>query len=320
MATRRSFCFPLSIVLLLTIVVTACAPAAEPTPLPTPARPLRPTFTPTPLLTATPTAIPPTPTPADSPTPLPTDTPAQPPTDTPEPPTATPEPKPVAVVSGSGQVNLRSGPGTAYPVVGNAASGAELEIVGRNQAGDWWQVCCNNGQPAWVVARLVTVRGDAGAIEVAANIPPAPTARPAAPQPTARPQPPQPTQPPAPPAPSYQFVKLSNEARPNSNPIVTFFGGLYNPTRDLNKPVSGYKLIATSPSGERREADFGSSFLRGDPSLPSEFLYNAKIEFPAVDGVYRVWVADPGGNQVAEAWDSPVSGETRTFLPRWKQP
>lgn len=318
MATKRTFWSALCIISLAALLITACAPAAEPTPLPSPERPLRPTFTPTPLLTDTPTAIPATPTPLDTPTPLPTDTPAQPPTDTPEPPTATPEPKPVAVVSGSGQVNLRSGPGTAYPVVGNAASGAELEIVGRNQAGDWWQVCCSGGQPAWVVARLVTTRGDVGNVQVAANIPPAPV------QPTRPPATPRPTTPPAqptsPPAPSYQFVKLSNESRPNSNPIVSFFGGLYNAARDLSRPVTGYKMIVTSPTGERKEADFGPAFLRGDPSLPSEFLYNAKIEFPAVDGVYRVWVADPGGNQVAEAWDSAVSGDTRTFLPRWKQP
>lgn len=313
MSVKRTSRLVWCAVLLAALSITACGPAEEPTPPPTPTRPLRPTFTPTPLSTDTPTPVPPTPTPVDTPTP-------EVPTPTPEPPTPTPETKPVAVVTGSAQVNVRSGPGTAYPQVGQVTGGTELEIVGRNEAGDWWQVCCVNGQEVWVVARLVSVRGDTSAVQVAANIPalpPTPTPRPAAPRPTPRPQPAQPT---SPPAPSFQFVQISNEARPNTNPIVTFFGGLYNATRDLSKPVTGYKMIVVAPSGERKEADFGPVFLRGDPGLPGEFLYNAKIEFPTADGVYRVWVADPGGNQVAQAFESTVSGDTRTFLPRWKLP
>lgn len=311
MSATRAIRSTLSIAVLLSLLLVACGPAAEPTPMPTPTRPLRPTFTPTPQPTDTPTPEPPTP------TPQPTDTPTEPPTATPEPPTPTPEAKPVAVVSGSAQVNVRSGPGTAYPQLGSVARGAELEIVGRNAAGDWWQVCCVNGQPAWIVARLVTVR-NAEAVPVAANIPPPPV------QPTRPPAPrPAPTQPPAPqptPQPAFRFAKYQLEPRPNSNPIVTVFGGLYNRTLDLSKPITGYKLVVQAPWGERKEVEFGEVFLRGDPGLPGEFLYNAKIEFAVADGTYRAWVADPGGNQVAEAWDLAVSGETRTFLARWKEP
>ena len=65
---------------------------------------------------------------------------------------------------------------------------------------------------------------------------------------------------------------------------------------------------------------FGPTYLRGDPGLGSEFFYNAKIEFPFAEGVYRAFVVDSGGNQVSEVWELAVAGETRTFLPRWKQP
>lgn len=314
MSVKRAVWSILSITLVFVVLAAACGPAAEPTPFPTPTRPLRPTFTPTPLATATPTAMPPTPTPAETPTPIPTVTPSEPPTATPEPPT--PAAKPVAVVSGSAQVNVRAGPGTAYTQVGSVPRGVEVEIVGRNAAGDWWQVCCVNGQQVWIVARLVTAR-NAEAVPVAVNIPTPP------PQPTRPPAPPpQPTQPPAPqptPAPAFRFVKHQMEMRPNSNSIVSIFAGLYNRSLDLSKPVTNYKLVVQAPSGERKEMEFGPFFLRGDPGLPGEFLYNAKIEFPLAEGTYRAWVADPGGNQVAEAYDLPVAGETRTFLPRWKE-
>lgn len=320
MSRKRIPWLVLAVAMLVVALAAACGPSEEPTPLPTPTRPMRPTFTPTVAPPPTATPEPATPTPE-----VPTATP-EPPTATPEPATPTPQPNPVAVVSGAAQVNVRSGPGTGYPEVGQAVRGTELEIISRNDAGDWWQVCCVNGQEVWIVGRLVTVNSDTSGVEIAANIPTppvptrAPTPRPVQPAPTQPPAAAQPTAAPPPPAPAVQFVRHSNDARPNSNPIVSFFGGLYNQKLDLSKPVTGFKMVVEAPSGERKEAEFGPVFQRGDPGLPSEFVYNAKIEFPTADGTYRAWVADPGGNVVSEVWDSTVSGETRIFLSRWKQP
>ena len=109
------------------------------------------------------------------------------------------------------------------------------------------------------------------------------------------------------------------EPRVNSNPIVSVFGPLFNQARDLSKPVTGYKMVVQAPSGEQREAEFGPVFLRGDPGLAGEFIYNAKVEFPLSEGTFRAWVADSGGNQVSEAWDLGVAGEIRTFLARWQE-
>jgi uncharacterized protein YgiM (DUF1202 family) len=47
--------------------------------------------------------------------------------------------------------NLRSGPSTDYPVVGRAAQGQRLDVVGRNEAGDWYLL--DSG--AWIAAFLV---------------------------------------------------------------------------------------------------------------------------------------------------------------------
>ena len=307
--------------LLITLALVAgCgAKATEVAEAPTPT--LHPTFTPTPTKdigapapTQPPTQPPPTQqTPAEN-TPAPQETmQTEPPTSTPTftpAPTNTPVPPQVQVTANV--VNLRAGPGTNYPSVGKGQKGQIFDILAKNQQGSWFQISVN-GKSAWVIndARWTSAIGDMGAVTVAENIP--------TPPPTPKPRP---TKPPAPtptPAPTYLFTRVSMEPRVNTNPIVTFFGGLYNQAMDLNAPVSGYKMVAISPTGERKETTFGNVFLRGDPGLPGEFIYNAKLEFPLVPGTFKVFVADGSGNQVSEAWDATVSGETRTFLPRWKQ-
>ncbi len=211
MSKQHPFWPAIALMIVLALGLAACGPASTPEPEPTPTRPMRPTFTPSAV---------PTDTPVPTNTPVPTDTPVPVPTDTPTP------AAPKAVIGGDGQVNVRSGPGTAYPETGQVATGSELELVSKNAAGDWYEICCVNDQPAWIVARLVEVTGDPNLIQVAANIPapPAPTpvpTRPAAPRPTQppapRPSPPSPRAHPAP-APAYQFVKLLQRAATQHQP------------------------------------------------------------------------------------------------------
>jgi hypothetical protein len=115
------------------------------------------------------------------------------PTATPPPPTATPPPTPVPepmVVAQEGGVNLRSGPGTNFAVVGRLEGGASARVTGRYA--DWWQVDYG-GTPAWVANWVVT---DSNAEAVPEVAPPAspipstavpPTAIPATAAPTAVP-------------------------------------------------------------------------------------------------------------------------------------
>ncbi len=194
----------------------------------TPTRTPKPTFTPTPLQTPTPLVLPtatpvqagarPSDTPLAAPTntPLPTATPL-PPTDTPPPPTPTPLPQPVVIVN-SDRVNVRAGPGTAYGIIGQVTRGTRLQVQGRNPAGDWWQVCCVNGQAGWIIDNLVTREGDFGGVQVAANIPPTPTRRPT-PLPTPTPVP-QPT-----PTPAYPFQLLRGVEKCTPNAGITYFDG-----------------------------------------------------------------------------------------------
>ena len=152
-----------------------------PTPTPRPQRALRPTFTPTapsPIDAVAEAKQPAAP--AETPTaPQAVDQAAEPvpPTaeaPTPEPPTATATPAPIVIVPGE-PVRARSGPDVTYDQVTELAAGTQLAIVGKNEAGDWWQVCCVDEQPVWVLGELVDEQGSLDAIAVAANIPPLPT-------------------------------------------------------------------------------------------------------------------------------------------------
>ena len=103
------------------------------------------------------------------------------------PPTPEPGDPTARVISGAG-VNIRTGPGLEYPVIGVAPFGTEFEVVGVSQDGTWWVVnvpVSVNGQ-GWVADEYVEVEnGDRVVV-----IPPPPTPTPAATAtPTATPAP-----------------------------------------------------------------------------------------------------------------------------------
>ena len=223
--------------LLLVMAVAGCGAGekVEPTPTRTP----KPTFTPTPegevanaplfeqgapSTTATPEVVAQLPT--DTPTPAPTDTP----TPTPEPPTPTPTPQPPQL-STSKVVNVRSGPGTLYKIVGQTKPGQKYNIIGKNKKGDWWQIDFN-GKKGWIIDKLVAKEGQLDTVQVVAKIPPPPKPTPR-PRPTATPIP----QPTSPPKPSYPYSLGKGSWRCDPNAGQTYFNGF---VRDRNNnPVNG---------------------------------------------------------------------------------
>lgn len=77
-------------------------------------------------------------------------------------------------------LNVRSGPGTAYGVIGRAKIGQTLPIIGKNETGTWWQVNLS-GKKGWVSGQYTQISGstaDLPVIKVAA--PPKKTAAAAA--------------------------------------------------------------------------------------------------------------------------------------------
>lgn len=174
----------IALVMLVAVILTACAESrssGEIVPL---------TNIPVPTWTSTPTGsaaahtadmpVLPASTPV-SPTPAPMPPTQRPrPTPTPIPPTATATPKPMVMINN--EMNVRQGPGTGYPVTGTASPGQQYPITGKDPGGDWWKINYN-GQTGWVYASLVTAT-NAEDVRIAAQ----PTSTPR-PRPTSTPRP-----------------------------------------------------------------------------------------------------------------------------------
>ena len=95
----------------------------------------------------------------------------------------TPTPVPVAlptpfVESQTDTLNVRLGPGTDFPTIGQVTAGAKLALMGRDASGDWLVVCCIEEKPGWVAARLVRTEADIAALPVGMPPPRLPTATP----------------------------------------------------------------------------------------------------------------------------------------------
>ena len=118
--------------------------------------------------------------------------------------TPTPEPQQPRAIADS-DVNLRGGPGKAYPTVGKLLAGQEVEILGRNVSGDWWQLAWPGGKQAWVAGTVVQILGPIDTVAVAKNIPAPPVQPTRAPQPTAAPA--APTAPPKSSGPDFRLVE-----------------------------------------------------------------------------------------------------------------
>jgi hypothetical protein len=136
----------------------------------------------TPTLTMAPTATPTEASTATS-TPLrPTDSPG------PSQPTA-PSPEQSQRVEGrvtAYGLNVRTGPGTAYPIVGGLSLGDAVKVAGKNAASDWLQIDYN-GQEGWIAAAYADLTGSLATVpEIPAPPPPPPTP---APMPTPTPTP-----------------------------------------------------------------------------------------------------------------------------------
>ena len=119
------------------------------------------------------------------------------------PPTDTPIPAPHFTVNRE-RVNVRTGPGIVFSIIGTVEQGDRFDIGGSNAAGDWLEFCCVNGQRGWIYAPLLIVSDEVAPIPLAQNIPTAPT-------PTNTPVPPAPV-----PQPPPSDVTIASENRCSS--------------------------------------------------------------------------------------------------------
>ena len=127
---------------------------------------------------------------APPPTPQPTETPAPPPTATPD---AAAQPDTSAITATTAAppasvletpmltvtaeiVNVREGPGTNYPSIGQLQNGQTAAVKGKSADGAWWQIAFQNGN-GWVFGELAQANAAAQSVTVA-QAPPPPTSAP----------------------------------------------------------------------------------------------------------------------------------------------
>jgi uncharacterized protein YraI len=97
-------------------------------------------------------------------------------------PEATPTPEYAELVANS-NANVRSGPGTDYPRIGQLRAGAAYRVTGQNETSDWWQINLD-GKPGWIAGELATVTGNTESVALV-EVEPPPTAAPVAAAPAA---------------------------------------------------------------------------------------------------------------------------------------
>ncbi|MCO6452510.1 MAG: SH3 domain-containing protein [Caldilineales bacterium] len=293
---RRKLLVPLIFLVLSTLGCTSVgrmvvAPTPTPTQLPIPTLLPTNTVTPTPTITPSPTFTP-APTDTPSPTPLPV-------TPTPEVALKAPQMTNPQARATRSDINARSGPGLTFGRVGALTEGRTYDIVGANDEGTWWQLCClDDGQQGWVRADLIEIVGTLDNVTVHNIDTPVPT-----PIPTDTPVPPTPT-----PAPLF-YRGIGPIFMPTNNPWVTIWAKIYGGVGN-GTPIPGWRIqvkkdgavVATSdPSGQNFEysAPAGTEF-------GNRVTYNAKLEIqnPGIAD-WEVYVIDAGGMV-----QSPVVGFT----------
>jgi len=130
-------------------------------------------------------------------------------------------------------LNVRSGPGTNYPKIGQVSVGHSSDILGRNNDSSWVIINTPSGQ-GWVYAELTQVEGDpntAPVVEAAAPPPP----------PTPVPQPPTAT---PIPKPKYQYEVTNVFAKENK--AMTQIKGIIKDS--AGNPVNGVHVRVRSGS------------------------------------------------------------------------
>ena len=76
--------------------------------------------------------------------------------------TAAPTPAPTVTVpipslTTGGGLRMRSGPGTDYEVLTFLAEGQEVNVLGRDETGEWLKISLDSGEEGWVAAEFVDV-------------------------------------------------------------------------------------------------------------------------------------------------------------------
>lgn len=237
----------------------------------------------------------------------------QAPTETPAtlPDTPTPESTPFAISSGDFNVNIRSGPGVDFPRIGKLLKGEGMAVVGKTANGEWWQVCCVDGQSGWVWADVVEVEGPLDNVPVPLDLPQGESPATAAPTSAA----PAPTKPPPAPAstpvPAFAFALEETQEFDNSNAFVNIFAKIYK-RGDPPEALAGYRMRVLKNGGEWAVLDSTTVWRdSAPPGWGNAVKYNVdKFEAPLDSVTWTVYVIDGSGSQVSPEVTFHTSGDS----------
>ena len=228
-------------------------------------------------------------------------------TDTPAP-TATPVPNvarfTVKTDLTAANVNVRTGPSTAFAIIGTVGRGAQFDISGRNLENTWFAFSFS-GQRGWIFAGLVNVE-NAHLITVAQNIP-------------ATPVPPTPTPVPPTPVPAPVHVdhcagiggdgckfRLRDVDRADhvQGELKLHIGFVHGGEGDEVQIYGGYFVELQKDGVQVHGVDHNTRGGRNIIAGPRGRLYHYEKSIPAsqlpggnVAGTYTIWVKDGNGER-----------------------
>lgn len=190
-----------------------------------------------------------------------------------------------------GTVNIRSGPGTNYQVIGALNANTPVKIMGRNQDTSWWQIEITDGSIGWVASSVVSASNSDSVAVVEAPPPPVAPAAVAA-QPAA-------AAPPAPEKPKYQYEPTGWYDDGNAG-LTRFLGDI----KDVNgNPVNG--VFVQAKCGNFSAISFPSGPVGWGPfreghDWPAGF-YDLTVDTKPVPCIWTLTVVDTDDRQTIKA-------------------
>jgi len=213
-----------------------------------------------------------------------------------------------------GAVNIRSGPGLNFTVIGTLNADTVASIVGRNADSSWWQIKISGDDTGWVSNAVVSASNIDGVPETQA--PAAPVAAAPAPQPASS------SQAPAPAKPKYQYEPTGWYDDTNYG-LTRFLGDI----QDVNgSPVNGVFVEArcgtystiSYPSGPVGWGGYGESH-----DWPAGF-YDITIDTKPVPCIWTLTIVETDDRKTVKARLSEsvpveVSQEKSIITANWRK-
>jgi uncharacterized protein YraI len=208
----------------------------------------------------------------------------------------------MAQLAAASIVNVRSGPGMDYPVMGVLMEGQSAAVTGKTADGGWWQIAFEGSTEGkgWISASFVTATNTeqvpiaqsppapVSANPVPASIVNSPVPAIDTPQPTATPAPASPTNTPAPTAtskPSYKY-SIRNVWGQTNEAITQIRGNIKDRSKN---PVNGVQVRV------RAGSDFCTvSYPSGKAGTYPEGNYDILLDNKAKDATWMVDIVEDG--------------------------